>query len=215
MNSGRLIQGLLIVGGLVATRGQAIESPLKTASIQAAFTQGQQLAKNADAPYPLAPNAIYHTADTLRLDPKNGDVDAVVIGTPWERVRYQAYIAGIGEEPITAAQAQERARLPDGSVAILIYAHGTQPDDQDFMTKFSNVQLRLAGRSLQPVEARRSGTSEAQYPDTPGEIGVRFAGTITYIFKLNPSQLKASGTFRFTDPTGKTFALPLTLARYR
>jgi len=211
---GRLILGCLIAGGSLTTPVKAVESPLSAASIQAAVTQGGQLARDTSAPYPLAPNAIYHTADTLRLDPRNGDVDAVVIGTPWERTRYQAYIAGIGEEKLTASQTHDRARLPDGSVAVLIYAHGAQPDDQDFMTKFSNVQLKLAGKNLRPVEAGHSGTSEAQYPDTPGEIGVRFAGTITYIFKLSPSQLRASGTLSFTDPTGKAFSLPVMLGRY-
>ncbi len=213
MNSRSLLAWLALT--LITGSAWAAESPLSAASVQVAFAQGVALGKQTDQPYPLAPNAIYHTADTLRLEATNGDVDAVVIGTPWERTRYQGYLATIGGEKITATRARELARLPDGSVAVLIFAHGSKPDDQDFLAGFRGVTLRIGAASLLPTEARRSGTSVSQYPDTPGEIGERFTGTATYIFRLTPDQLQASGTFSFTDPTGKTFHLPINLGRYR
>ena len=206
----------LLVGWLTLTgAGHAIESPLSAASVNEAYTQGVTLGMREDQAYPLAPNAVYHTADTLRLEAANGDVDAVVIGTPWERVRYQSYLATIGGEEITPAQARERARLPDGSVAVLIFAHGSKPSDQDFISGFTGVTLKLGTTTTHPAEARRSGTSGSQYPDTPGEIGERFTGTITYIFHLTPAQLRNSGTLSFTDPTGKVFRLPIRLSAYR
>ena len=210
-------QALALLAGwaLLVGTGQAIESPLSAASVDEAYTQGVNLGMGGDQAYPLAPNAVYHTADTLRLEAANGDVDAVVIGTPWERVRYQGYLSSIGGEKITAAQARERARLPGNSVAVLIYAHGSKPDDQDFISGFSGVTLKLGAAMLRPAESRRSGTSGSQYPDTPGEIGERFTGTVTYIFRLRPAQLKSSGMLSFTDPTGKVFHLPVKLAAYR
>ena len=207
----------LVLAGWVALAGagRAIESPLSAASVGEAFTQGVKLGMREDQAYPLAPNAIYHTADTLRLEAANGDVDAVVIGTPWERTRFQGYLATIGGDKITAAQARERALLPDGSVAVLIFAHGSKPDDQDFISGFTGATLRLGAATLRPIESRRSGTSGSQYPDTPGEIGERFTGTVTYIFRLAPAQLMSSGTLSFTDPTGKVFHLPVKLSAYR
>lgn len=193
----------------------AVESPLSAASVQAAFSQGMSLGQKADQAYPLAPNAVYHTADTLRLEVANGDVDAVVIGTPWERTRYQGYLATIGGEKISQGEARTRAKLPDGSVAVLIFAHGAKPEDQDFISGFRGVSLKLGGKAVLPAESRRSGTSASQYPDTPGEIGERFTGTVTYVFRLTPAQLKESGTLHFTDPTDKVFSLPIDLALYR
>ncbi len=207
--------GGALLAALLAGGGLAVESPLPAGSVAAAFNQGVQLGGRDDQAYPLAPNAIYHTADTLRLDPADGDVDAVVIGTPWERTRFQGYLATIGGEKITAAEARQRAKLPDGSVEVLVFAHGSKPEDQDFLGGFSNMTLRLGSATLKPTESRRSGTSASQYPDTPGEIGERFTGTVTYIFRLTPAQLKASGTVSFTDPTGKAFQLPVNLGRYR
>lgn len=200
---------------LAAGSAWAAESPVSAASAQAAFSQGVTLGQKTNQAYPLAPNAVYHTADTLRLEAANGDVDAVVIGTPWERIRYQGYLATIGGEKISVAEARTRARLPDGSVAVLIFAHGARPDDQEFISGFRGVSLKLAGRTVLPTESRRSGTSSSQYPDTLGEIGIRFTGTVTYIFKLAPAQLKGSGTLHFTDPSGKVFNLPVNLALYR
>ncbi|WP_189090720.1 hypothetical protein [Deinococcus ruber] len=195
--------------------GQAIESPLTSAAVQAAFQEGQKLGRESDQAYPFAPNAVYHTADTLRLDPANGDIDAVVIGTPYERIRYQGYVAAIGEDKIGAQEARTRANLPDGSVAVLIFAHGSKPEDQEFLSGIQGVTMRLGGATLTPVALRRSGTSLSQYPDTPGEIGERFTGTATYIFRLTPAQYRASGTIRFTDATGKAFNIPVQLSKYR
>lgn len=100
-------------------------------------------------------------------------------------------------------------------MAVLIYAHGSKPSDQEFISGFTGVTLRLGATTLRPAESHRSGTSGSQYPDTPGEIGERFTGTVTYIFRLTPAQLRSSGTISFTDPTGKVFHLPVNLAASR
>jgi len=165
--SGRVVRAwrLAVAAGVLCGGTLAVESPLAVQGVTSAFRDGVTLGQRQDQAYPFAGYALYHTADTLRLDAADGDVDAVVLATPWERTRYQAYLATIGGETVTPAQARERARQPDGTVSVLIFAHGTRPDDQAFLAGFRDVTLKVSGAAVRPVEMRRSGTSMSQYPD--------------------------------------------------
>lgn len=186
-----------------------------TAQINQALEEGRRLAQNRDSGYPLKAYTLYAVADTLKLEAKNGAVDAVTIATPFERTRYQAFLSVLGQDPVTAQQARERADLPDGSVQFIVYAHGMQPTDRDFLDRFSAATLRLGNETLKPSRTERSDTDASQYPKTVGEVGIRFVGTITYQFEI-PARLKdASGTLSFTDASGKSFKVPVNLSKYR
>ncbi|MFC4452668.1 hypothetical protein [Deinococcus sonorensis] len=193
----------------------AVLPGLTAQQLQEAYQGGVKLAKDPEGGYPLLPYTLYHTQDSLLLEPANGDVDAVVVGTPFDRTRYQSFLAASGDETLTPAQARERARLPDGWVSVLIFAHGSKPADQEFLNGFTGVRLVLPGRTLLPGQVQKSGTDLSQYPHTPGEIGERFVGTVTYLFHPSAAELRGSATLNFNDPTGKSFTLPIQFSRYR
>jgi hypothetical protein len=188
---------------------------LSSAQLQEAAAQAQRLAQSADSGYPVRPYTLYAVEDTLRLVAANGDVDAVTIATPFERTRYQVFVHKIGDDPITPAQAREQAQLPDHQVAFIVFAHGSSPDDQDFLKGISALTFTLGGRTLRPASRDLSDTSLSQYPRTVGEIGLRYIGTVTTRYVIPAGLEAASGTLSFTDATGKTFRMPVNLSRYR
>ncbi|GMA16514.1 hypothetical protein E5F05_13840 [Deinococcus metallilatus] len=200
---------------LIAGSALAYVPALNASLLQSAFDEGQRLAENRDSGYPLKPYTLYVVADTLKLEPQNGAVDAVTIGTPYERTRYESFLSKYGEDPITPQQARQRAELPDYGVDFIVFAHGLKPEDQNFLNRFGPARLRLGGVTLRPVATTKSGASISSYPRTVGEPGLRFTGTVTYRFQLPKNLTAAKGTLSFTDPSGKAFNIPVNLTLYR
>ncbi|MEW6422416.1 MAG: hypothetical protein AB1511_11935 [Deinococcota bacterium] len=209
----RLLPPLLAL--LTAGSALAYVPALSAALLQSAFDEGQRLAENRDSGYPLKAYTLYVVPDTLKLEPQNGAVDAVTIGTPYERTRYESFLSKYGEDPVTPQQARQRAELPDYGVEFIVFAHGLKPGDQNFLNGFSSARLRLGSVTLRPVAITKSGTAISSYPRTVGEPGLRFTGTLTYRFQLPRNLTAAKGTLSFTDPSGKTFHLPVNLNLYR
>ncbi|MFC4456369.1 hypothetical protein [Deinococcus sonorensis] len=200
---------------LFSSGALALISAPTAAQLSQAATEGTQLASQREAGYPLRAYTLYAVQDTLKLEAKNGAVDAVTITTPYERTRYQAFISVLGEDPITPAVARQRAGLENGQIGIMVFAHGATPSDQKFLAGFTPASLKLGSQTLKPVRTERSGVSVSQYPKTVGEIGVRFVGTVTYVFQV-PSGLTAGrGTVSLSDATGKSYVVPVDLTHYR
>ncbi|AWN23031.1 hypothetical protein DKM44_07140 [Deinococcus irradiatisoli] len=184
------------------------------AQIEQAYQQGKALAKSPDSGYPGGPSLVYAVPDALKLEAEHGAVDAVLAGTPLERTRFQSFLAAIGEDPITAQQARERANVPDHTLTFIVYAHGSTPEDKNFQNQFSAAQLQLGNQTFKSSSIEKSETSTSLYPKTVGEIGVRDTGLVIYHFSIPDKLAQASGTLRFTDSTGKTFKLPVNLSKY-
>ncbi len=211
----RLRRHLITLVLLTSGGGLALIPSPGTPQLTEAYNEGVRLAQNPEGGYPVAAYAIYAVSDALKLEPQNGAVDAVVLGTPFERTRYEAFISVLGEDQITVQQARERADLPNGSVEFIVFAHGVNATDDKFLQNFSAATLQVGGQTLKPTATDRSDVSPSQYPRTVGEIGIRFVGTITYQFKLPTQAQNASGTLSFTDASGKAFRLPVNLSKYR
>ena len=185
------------------------------AQVDEAYQAGQRLAQNADSGYALKNYLIYAVPDALKIEPQNGAVDAVAAGTPLERTRYQSFLSALGEDPITAQQARERANLPDHSVEFIVFAHGLTVEDRVFQSRFSTAQLRLGGQTLKSSSIEKSSYSTSLYPRTPGGgIPTRNTGLVIYHFDIPDKLDTSSGTLTFTDASGKKFSLPVDLTKY-
>ncbi|THF86562.1 hypothetical protein E7T09_10675 [Deinococcus sp. KSM4-11] len=200
---------------LTGSQAMAYLPTLTDAQLQEAYAQAQRLAQTTDSGYPVRPYTLYAVEDTLKLEAKNGAVDAVVIATPFERTRYQTFLHKIGDDPITAQQAREQADLPDHQVAFIVFAHGLRLDDQTFQKNISRPRLTLGGRTLQPTATALSDVSLSQYPRTVGELGLRYIGTVTYRYVVPDSLNAAKGTLSFTDSSGKAYSMAVDLTKYR
>ena len=182
--------------------------------IERATQAGKQLAIPHEG-YPSKDYVLYEAKDVLSLPPENGDVDAVVVGTPIERTRHASFLHAFAGEKADAATARREANLADGWLEIVVFAHSNSRKDEDFLKQFSPAVLQLADRKLWPVSTVTSDSDLDVYPRAVKD-GMRYVATITYRYNLtgiaNVANLRAS--LAFDDASGKHFDLPVDLSRY-
>jgi hypothetical protein len=193
----------------------AIDLAPDGAAIARAAAEGRAMYKPSLG-YDLADHVVYEVRDARAIDPKDGNVDAVVLATPLERTRHAAYLGQYEQHALAPAEAYRRGGLGAGQIAFIVFAHGSDEADMEFPAKFSTATLTIAGKQLAAVAVDRGGPSFSTYPlSTTGRS--RFVATISYRFDLRtvPGAATAQGRLGFTDATGKPFDLPVNLAVYR
>jgi hypothetical protein len=192
---------MLVIAGAFAPARAADLAP-SPAAITRAAAEGAALAPRREG-YALKDHVIYAVRDARAIDPADGAVDAVVLATPLERTRHAAYIAAYGGGRISGAEAYRRAALPPGQLAVIIFAHGRDHDDE----VFDGATIEAA-----PVAG---APAEKVYPLAPANRE-RMAGTVTYRFDLGAVRDagRKQTRLRFIDATGKAFDLPIDLGRF-
>ena len=167
--------------------------------------------------YPADGYLLYAVADALALKPDDGCVDAVQVATPFERTRHAAFLAALQGRTIAPEAARRAADLPDNSLEIIVFSHGTTADDEDFLHRFGAPTLTFeADRRAPPVSTTPSPAFPDSYPHADAIEKRRYVGTVAFRFALDQIAASSSqGVVSFSDACGKAFRLPLDLNRYR
>jgi hypothetical protein len=192
-----------------------VELSPDAAGIAAAAEKGAALGVLHEG-YPMKDYAAYTVRDTRNIDPADGNVDAVIVATPIERTRHAAFIATYAGHPVVADEAYRRADLAPGQIGFLVFAHGSNEIDQDFISKFGDAELVIGDTAHKAVARKTTEPSQSLYRLAP-RGRQRFVATIFYRFDLaaEPDAGAAATRLRFTDATGKRFDLPIDLKRFR
>jgi hypothetical protein len=205
--------GVAIV--VFATPVLAVDLAPDAAAIARAAADGRAMYRPSTG-YDLADHVIYEVRDARAIDPKDGNVDAVVLATPLERTRHAAYFGQYEQHALAPGEAYRKGGLGAGQIAFIVFAHGGDEADMEFPDKFSAATLTIGGKQLAATAVDRGGPSFSTYPlSTTGHS--RFVATITYRFDLASvaDAARGKGRFAFTDATGKSFDLPVDLAAFR
>ncbi len=187
-------------------------SPLSFAQAQRAAHEGAVMAAAAH-PYAVLPWVIYQSRDPLRAVHGRAGTDAIVVETPYERVRYEAYLYRLQGEPISTTRLATLFADARDRLGFLVYAHSRSELDQRFLTQFRPPRLTLYDRSVSmPISSSIFGPSSDFY-DVGTFREARFVGSISYGFAL-PA---CAGPMRFdlTDGYGDRYSVPFDLRRYR
>ena len=208
--------GLLGLLAVLATAGPAGAVVLKptAADIAQVAARGVGLAA-ARQGYLLKDYVVYAVRDSRGIDPADGEVDAVVLATPLERTRHASFIAAYTGKPISAEEARRKSDVPDGSVKVLVFAHGDNSSDLDFAGKFGPATLTWdtgnATSRATPGEA-----SMSVYPQADHDR-YRFVAVVTYAFDLTsvPETARGKARLSFQDGGGKAFDIAVDLATMR
>jgi hypothetical protein len=176
-----------------------------------AADQGIAMAQQRGA-YVVRPWVLYQSADPLRAVHGQAGVDAVIVETPFERVRYEAYLDALQGTPPSRGTVVTMAREARKSLGFLVYAHSRTELDRTFLSRFRPARIALSnGETLADIDVVRFGPSQDFY-----DVGTfresRWVGSITYRFVF--AQCSAKGIVRFTDGYGRTYSLPFVLARF-
>ncbi len=192
---------------------------LNAAQIHAAVEQGARAARE-HAGLTEAAYEIFSQRDTLRLIPGERAIDAVLVRTPFERVRVASYYAAFQQQPFTDAQGAALARQGAGRVEFVIFAHSDAEDaaQRDFLSRFHGFTVRANGRKVSGVYTSVFGPAIDNYTTANGVVE-RWIGTVTCGFDLrsltgnrgNADRLR--GTLSFEDDRGRRYAYPFDLAR--
>jgi hypothetical protein len=186
---------------------------LSPAQMQHAYREGAALAL-ASRPYAVAPWVIYQSKDPLRAQRDRAGIDAIVVETPYERIRYHAYLESLQDDKPSIGFYSRivEASAPD-RFGILIYAHSRTEIDREFFNHFHQPTLTLDdGRRLAPGGFAIFGASTDFYDvDTFREE--RVVGSVSFAFPLpmcaTPMQLD------LTDAYGTHYRVRFDLRNYR
>ena len=207
---------LTILGALSAP-GPAAAADLSPgdADVAAAVARGVAMAKPHGGYY-LKDYVVYAVPDARNIYPTRGNVDAVVLGTPLERIRHAAFFATYTGQKATPAEARKRADLPAGWLSFILFVHGPDAFDNSFATKYSVARLVFANKTLTAADMKHSPPSDTVYPLATVHRN-RQAATVTYRFDLSalPDLHNSRARLQFIDDGGKSFDLPVDLSRYR
>ncbi|MDX2006749.1 MAG: hypothetical protein SFU83_15860 [Meiothermus sp.] len=178
----------------------------------------------------------------VSLTPRAGEVDAVTVATPYERVRYHSYLESLQQSPMNVAKAREVLRQYQGRVTFVVFAHSPFTVDAEteqfmqaygststrgergetrtrsFLDRYKPATLSLGGRTYtaRPV-------ADGPYTDIFSILGSRpesrYLGLLSYSFDLSRLGTRESiggrGVLRFRDSQGQTeYRLEVDLAKY-
>lgn len=167
--------------------------------------------------YTVRPWVLWDSKDPLRAVHARADLDAVIVETPDEHLRYDGYMQALQGFTLGAAQVERFRREANGRFGFIVYAHSKTGGDAEakFLAKFSNAELTLPdGRVLKASERAYFGPSPDFY-----DVGTfreeRYTGSLTYRFTAPGGRCPQAGVLRFRDGAGRAYRFPFDLSHYR
>jgi hypothetical protein len=202
---------------IASSPAEALEPTLTAAEQQSAIRDGKTIAF-AHQGYPVSNYTVFQVPDALAITPGGGSIDAVVVATPFERVRYASYLAYFQQ---TSPRPDEITRASNADeIDFLIFAHSSADMDRNFLSGFRAASISSA-RSVHLAFASRStfGPTVDFYNVAGQGRQPRLVGFDTFRFDLR--QLVAQGvdisrlrgTFEVTDPYGRAYSLTFDLSK--
>ena len=207
---------LLLV--LSCAPGRAFSPALTSDELHQALADGRSEAASR-AGYPVTAYTLYAVPDALVIAPGKGSIDAIIVGTPFERVRYAGYLAAF-QDSTPSPTAVEEAAAPE-SVDFVVFAHGGAGDGQTFLQHFHAAIVEAAGRSLYPEGTTTFGPTEDFFTTTKGNRVFRWLGYDSYRFDFRSladagvDLARLRGTFHVTDEYGRRSGYAFDLSKYR
>lgn len=163
--------------------------------------------------YRVAPWVLYQSKDPLRAVHGRAGIDAVIVESPYERVRYEAYLTALQGDKVTPSDVRRMRAQAASQIGFLVYAHSRTDMERAFLAQYRPATIALAnGRVVRDDAIVRFGPSDDFY-DVGSFREERWAGSITYRFPI--ASCSESGVLRLRDGYGRLYAFPFDLRKYR
>ncbi|WP_027483516.1 hypothetical protein [Deinococcus pimensis] len=220
-----------------ASTSRGVQAVLSDAQIRQAMEAGRAMVSPQNG-YLYPPYVLKEYTSGLRIDPNTPIVDAVTVGTPFERVRYDSYLVAYQRKPVQFATAQQVARANANRLTFVLYTHSPYSVEQEleawqqayvqhapgeakvqrtYLDDFKPATLTVNGQTF-TSRVRINGPFQDAF-SIKGKPEFRYLGVIFHEFDLTPlvraGQLTGMADLRFKDATGRTYAERVDLARYR
>ncbi len=160
---------------------------------------------------------LWDRQDTLRAVRGRADLDAVIVETPYERVRYEAYLQMLQGLPFGAAQLARWTREAGGRFGFIVYAHSRSSDDAErsFLARYSPATVTYPNGTTLVANERAVFGPGPDFYDVGTFRDTRFTGSLTYRFAAPHGACEPQGTLRFRDAYGRAYAFRFDLRRFR
>ena len=223
---------LLVLTALGLSLGPALafQPVLSTEEVQKALKEGSAMNTPRNG-YILSDYLLKEYNDGLSLKPGDGEVDAIIVATPYERVRYFGYLESIQRKPVTDAALNAVVDRYKNKLTFVVFTHSPYTVDQEveqwtkaygsgkitdeeghtrqrsYLDEYKEATLEVGGKTY-----TAKPSVDGPYTDIFSIQGSRpqsrFLGLIHYSFDLSDLAVsgKVSGTGRlsFKDSQGKT-----------
>lgn len=181
-----------------------------------------------DSGYVLGHYLIRAYNQDVFLPANSPEIDGVVLSTPYEHLRYEAYLAHLEKNPLTTEQASAFARQWNGKLTFRVYSHSPFAvedeeeqwqlayktdhikDDKDransYLDFFKNATLKIGNRTYtaKPVI---DGPYRDSFTLASGEAETRNLGVVFYTFTVPNMPTTGAFTLSFKDSQGKPYAI--------
>lgn len=162
------------------------------------------------------------------LPANSPEIDGVILSSPYERLRYEAYLAHLEKNPLTPEQAAAFAQQGNGKITFRVYSHSPFPvedeeeqwqlayrsdrinDDKDransYLDFFKTATLKIGNRTYtaKPVI---DGPYRDSFTLASGEAETRNLGVVFYTFTIPNMPTSGAFTLNFKDSQGKPYAI--------
>ncbi len=171
---------------------------------------------DAREPYAMRPWVLWGSKDPLRAVHGRAGVDAVIVETPYERVRYEAYLQRLQGLPLGVAEIERFRREAEGHLGFVVFGHSRsgETDDRTFLARFTDAQFAL-GAALIPATQRTTFGPSLDLYDVGTFREERYTGSVTYRFAIAEPGCSGRGTMTFRDADGRPYAFVVDLSHYR
>lgn len=213
----------------------ALLPTLTATQIQAAKREGEAM-NTRESGYVVGNYLVKTYNDDLILQPDSPEVDGVILGTPYERLRYESFLAHLENKPLTETQAVNLARTYAGKLVFRVYSHSpyvvgdeleqwqqayltnkvaANPDRaKSYLDFYKTATLTVAGKKY-TATASIDGPYQDNFVLPSGESDFRNLGVISYSFDIKNLPSSGIATLVFKDSRGKTYSIQSNLGQLR
>jgi hypothetical protein len=224
----------LVLLGVCSLAG-ALVPTLTATQVQQAKREGEAM-NGLTGGYIVGNYLVKTYNDDLILQPNSPEVDGVILGTPYERLRYEAFLAKLENLPLTETQAANLARSYAGKLVFRVYSHSPyvvgdelEQWQQAYLTDkvalnadraksyldfYKTATLTVAGKKY-TARPTIDGPYQDNFVLPSGESDFRNLGVISYTFDIKNLPGSGLATLVFNDSRGKSYSIQSNLAQLR
>jgi hypothetical protein len=215
---------------------QSVQTNLTSATVLEAIQAGRAMYGPRNG-YLWGPYLLREYNSGVRITSTSSLVDAVAVGTAFERIRYNSYLERFEGSALSTAEAMQIAQQNKNRLSVMLFTHSPYSVEAELEAWQQTYVAREDGRKVQRTYlddfkpatltvGGRTFTSKVQVEgpfqdafSTEDKPEFRYLGVIHHQFDLTPLARSGSitgvGELRFKDTSGRNYTERIDLSRYR
>lgn len=219
------VLGLALLLTVIA-QVNAYEPVLSAADTQRAIEVGTEMV-SPNSGYRVQDYLLHEYIEDVRLRPNDPEVNAITLSTPFEALRYSAYVAKYQRKELSNEKAEQVTSETAHTLTANVYAHspftveeeleqflqayeddaqGEDAQQQSFMDFYSDATLMIGNQTLTAKKVI-DGPYQDQFSPFSGTPEFRFLGVVRYTFDLSGVATRGKqGILRFKDFSKRSYS---------